>query len=78
MICHSDFLFIAAPAAARLVIISLSDKPDRGGVPLLFDATNSEFFISDGKLYFGEKDGKKAEIRIDGQHIDDIKVVEDY
>ena len=78
MIYHSDFLFIAAPAAARMVIISLSDKPDRGGVPLLFDATNSEFFISDGKLYFGEKDGKKAEIRINGQRIDDIKVVEDY
>ncbi len=78
MVCRSGFLFIAAPAAKRMVIISLSDKPDRGGVPLLFDATKSDFFISDGKLYFGEKDGKKAEIKINGQCINNVKVVEEY
>lgn len=77
MICHSDFLFIAVPVAARLVIISLSDKYDKRGLPILFDATNSEFFISDGKLYFGEKDGKKAKITINGQRIKDITVIED-
>jgi hypothetical protein len=78
MILHSNFLFIAAPVAARMVIISLSDKYDKRGLPLLFDATNAEFFVSDGKLYFGEKDGKKATITINGQRIKDIEIVEEY
>jgi len=77
MIYHSGFIFIAAPVSGRLMIMRFSNKPESGGVPLLFDAKNPEFFISNGKLYFGEKDGKKAEIRIDGQCIGDIKVIED-
>jgi len=71
MIHHSGLLFIA-PASGRMYIISFSNGYDSRVIPLSLKARDPDFFVSDGKLFFGEKKGEKIEIHMSGQGLDAV------
>lgn len=71
MIYHSGFLFIASSGNMNVMNY---DQTESRTLSIQPNIQNAEFFVLDGKLFFGRKE-EKIEIRRNGQSVNDITLV---
>jgi len=74
MLYHNGFLFIG-PASGNLIVMAFSPEYGRREMALPMTVQNPEFVVSEGRLLFGERNGEKVEIRMEGRRVEDVSLV---
>jgi hypothetical protein len=65
MTAFGGMVFIASPSGDVLAL-SYSDKAQMNAIKTDITNPDAKLFVADGKLFFGKKDGKKVEIKVEG------------
>lgn len=74
MVYSSGFLFIA-PVSGYLMVVSFFNDAGSKSIPIPLEALDSELLFDGDKLFFGKKGAEKAEIRINGKSINDVRLI---